>query len=111
MTRFKDFGSGNSGQDIEPIKFKLHGEEFECIPEIQGSVLLTIVGNTGEDNPSASASMITDFFAQVLVDDSAKRFYELINSKDRIVSIETLGEITGWVIEEYTNRPEKQPED
>jgi hypothetical protein len=110
MTKFRDFGSGPSSENLEPISFKLHNEEFFCIPEIQGAVLLEIVGSTSDDNPAKSASMITEFFGKVLTDESYERFDKLITSKDRIVRIETLGEITGWIIEEYSNRPEKQPE-
>lgn len=101
---------GTNSPDAEPISFKLHGEEFYCLPEIQGSVLLKMVGSTSDDNPARSASMITEFFDHVLTDESTVRFNELIESKDRTVSIQTLGEITGWIIEEYSDRPEEQPE-
>lgn len=109
MAKFRDFGSGASTQAPEDISFKLHEEEFTCLPEIQGAVLLDMVGADGE-NAARSAGAITEFFGKVLDDDSAKRFEDLVKSKDRFVSIETLGEIVGWIIEEYTNRPEKQPE-
>jgi hypothetical protein len=110
MTKFRDFGTGTSSPESEPISFKLHGEEFYCVPEIQGSVLLRMVGSTSDENPARSAAMITEFFEHVLTDESVVRFNELIESKDRTVSIQTLGEITGWVIEEYSDRPEAQPE-
>lgn len=110
MTKSRDFGSGPDTSNLERITFKLHGEEFHCIPAIQGNVLLSIVGSTSDDNPAKSASMITEFFSKVLEDESYARFDSLVNSKDRIVSIETLGEITGWVIEQFSNRPEEQPE-
>lgn len=109
MTRFKDFGSGGDNPDVEPIEFQLHGEKFECRPQIQGSVLLGIVGSTADGNPAASAAVIVDFFSKVLVPESNERFQALINSEDKIVTVETLGEITGWIIEEYSNRPERQP--
>jgi len=109
MTKHRDFGSGASTQAPEEITFTLHGEDFTCLPEIQGAVLLDMVGADGE-NAARSAGAITEFFGKVLEDDSATRFKALVNSKDRFVSIETLGEIVGWIIEEYTNRPEKQPE-
>jgi len=34
----------------------------------------------------------------------------LLHDKDKIVDVETLGEITGWLIEQYTNRPTQRPE-
>lgn len=83
------------------------------MPEIQGAVLLGLVGDTSgsEEDAGKTAGVILGFFKKVLTDESYARFYALINSKDKIVKVETLGEITGWLVEEYTNRPEKQPED
>jgi hypothetical protein len=45
-----------------------------------------------------------------LVDESYKRFSKLIRDKDRIVDASTLGEIVGWVVSQYGDRPESQPE-
>lgn len=109
MTKFKDFGSGPSNTDFETIEFKIYDESFTCMPQVQGAVLLGIVGSSGDDTGVRSATMITEFFQKVLTDESWARFDALINSKDKFVSIETLGEITGWIIQEYTDRPEKQP--
>jgi hypothetical protein len=110
MSRFKDFGSGNP-EDKAPLSFKIHGEEFNCVKEIQGKVLLDLVSKAGnQDDPSAAAEMIDGFFRTVLQDESMERFDALLKSKDRIVSVETLAEITGWLVEEYTSRPEEQPE-
>ena len=33
--RFKDFGAGSAVTDT-PVSFKLHGEDFECYPALQG---------------------------------------------------------------------------
>ncbi len=54
--------------------------------------------------------MITDFFNYVLTDESYVRFDALLESKDRIVPVEALGEIVGWITEQLTARPEAQPE-
>lgn len=103
--RFKDFGKG-SDVETEPLSFKLHDEEFSCVTQIQGSVLLGLAETSQSGDNASSAAVILDFFEKVLLDESYVRFEALINSKDRIVTVETLGEITGWLLEEYTNRPE-----
>jgi hypothetical protein len=111
MGRFKDFGAGTSTGTKDPLSFKLHGEEFHCVPEVQGKVLLDLVAKSGsEDDPVAAAEVITFFFKTVLHDDSYEKFEALLSSKDKIVSMETLAEITTWLVEEYTGRPEEQPE-
>jgi hypothetical protein len=109
MSRFKDFGSGDSA-NAEPIVFKLYGEEFTCIPSIQGKVLLEIVSDSASDDVVKSSAVTLRFFRSVLNHDSMVRFDALLDSKDTVVSLETLTDISAWLIEEYTSRPEAQPE-
>ena len=54
--------------------------------------------------------IVTKFFEFVLKPESLKRFNALVSDPERIVSVETLAEITAWLVEEYTNRPNQQPE-
>jgi hypothetical protein len=107
--RFKDFGSGGA-VDKTPLSFKIHDEEFQCRPTIQGKTLLSIVANsTGEDGAGVAKS-ITEFFKACLVEESYVRFNALLENPDKIVTVETLGEITAWLVEEYSSRPTQQPE-
>lgn len=109
MAKFKDFGAP-SVEGSEPITFKLHDEEFHCVKALPGKVLLDMVARSSSENTADQASMINDFFTHVLVDESYERFNSLIVDKERIVSAETLGEITGWLVEQYGDRPNPQPE-
>lgn len=111
MTRFKDFGSGPDLSKIEPPTFALHGETFTAVPVIQGKVLIDLIRDAQSEDAATSAEISDKFFAKVLTDESYERFTTLINSKDKIVQVETLGEIVGWLVEEYSNRPEEPRED
>lgn len=108
MVRFKDFGSGTT--DVEPITFKLHGEEFTCFPQVPGKFLLDLAKKSSSDDPGENSEIVTGFFSQVLEDESYVRFQALLDDKHRVVTMETLGEIVTWLMEEYSGRPEKQPE-
>ena len=110
MSKFKDFGSGPDLSTLEEITFQLHGETFTCVKAVQGKVLLSLVKNSASDDPAAAAAVVDDFFSKILTDESLTRFNALILDKEKIVSVETLGAITGWVVEQLTNRPEAQPE-
>lgn len=110
MSRFKDFGSGGE-VNTEPINFKLHGEEFTAIPTIQGKVLMDLVSKSQSEDSIEAMGTITKFFDSVLVDESIERFNALLEDKERIVTMETLGEIIGWLVEEYSGRPNQQPEE
>lgn len=108
-TRFKDFGTGTP-VDEQPLSFALHGETFNCRPALQGKFLLDLVAQSNDDDPAAAAELVNKFFANVLDPESFERFESLVQDPDRIVSVETLGEITGWLVSEYTDRPTQQPE-
>ena len=107
--RFKDFGSGSS-ESSEPLVFKLYDEEFECYPQVQGKLLLDLVADSSSEDPARQSAIVTKFFEYVLKPESAERFQALVQDPERIVSVDTLAEITGWLVEEYTNRPNPQPE-
>lgn len=110
MTRFKDFGAA-ADVEREPISFALYGETFDCYPALQGKFLLDMVATSGNtDDPAAAAEVINKFFAKVLKPDSLERFTALIEDPERIVSVETLGEITGWLVEVYAARPTEEPQ-
>jgi hypothetical protein len=110
MARFKDFGAG-SDKPTEGISFKIHGEEFTCRTALQGKVLLNLVAKSGDtENPGAAAEVINDFFETVLVPESYERFDTLATDPDKIVDVETLSEIVGWLVEQYAERPTSRPE-
>lgn len=110
MSKFKDFGTPKS-EVVDPISFKLYDEEFHCMPSVQGRVLLSMVSDSQSTDPSVIAGITDKFFGYVLTDESLERFNKLTTDKDKIVSVETLGEIVGWLVEQYSDRPEEQPED
>lgn len=107
MSRFKDFGDG--GEVVhEPLSFQLYGEEFHCRPALQGKVLLDMAANSDEEAGNAG-KVINDFFSQALLPESFDRFNVLINDPEKIVTVETMGEIVGWLVQEYSNRPTEEP--
>lgn len=108
-SRFKDFGSGGE-QNTEPISFKLYGEDFECVKNLQGSALLNLVAKAGSGSPTDAADTVKDIFSKALLPESYERFLKLIDNPEKIVTVETLGEITAWLVEQYSGRPTQGPE-
>jgi hypothetical protein len=108
-TRFRDFGTPTS-EGLEPIVFKIYGREFTCVPEIQGKFILELVAASSSEDSATSANAIIKFISTVLTADSLVGFDELLESKDTIVSVEVLADISGWLMEQYSDRPNQQPE-
>jgi hypothetical protein len=109
-TKFKDFG-GEELQDFPEVKFKLYGEEFICKKAVPGKILLEVAGSVDEENPSSADRVISNFFSVALEEESFARFKKLIIDSERIVTVETLGEIVGWLVEQYSARPTKESSD
>lgn len=110
MARFKDFGSPAANK-AEPLTFRLYDEEFFAVANIQGKTLMNLVKNASVDDPAESAEMLIGFFEKVLLPESLVRFNALTEGQDKIVPVETLAEIVGWLVEEYSGRPEERRED
>lgn len=108
--RFKDFGAGSS-VNTEPLSFKLYNEEFECYPAMPGKVLLDFISRSNSSDNAAMATIISDFFEKILKPESFERFSTLLDDPNRVVTVESLGEITAWLLEEYAARPTEQPEE
>lgn len=110
MTKFRDFGSGPDLSNVEPVTFAIHGETFECKKAVPGKLLLNLVAKARSVDPAEAAGTIDEFFSKVLESDSYERFNNLLEDPERIVTVEQLGDITGWVVEQFSERPEEQPE-
>jgi len=108
-TRFKDFGSGGNSNK-EPISFKLHEQEFLCYPALQGKVLLDMASMSGSQDPAATAKVMYEFFKKAMHEESYAKFLALLEDPNTIVTVETLGEIAGWLTEQYSGRPQLGPE-
>ena len=107
--RFKDFGSG-SGETFTPLSFSLYGETFNCVTALQGKFILNLISESRDDDPTAAAVVVQKFFDTVLIPESLERFNILVSDPEKIVTVETLSEITGWLVGEYTNRPTQPSE-
>ena len=108
--RFKDFGSG--GENIStPLSFKIHGEEFHCYPNIQGKVMLDMVSQSMKEDSSMAVEVINTFFDNTLQPESKQKFDALVKDPERIVTVDTLGEIVTWLVEQYSSRPTQGSED
>lgn len=110
MSKFKDFGDAGAGKDRESVSFKLHGEEFHTLNMIPGAVFIRIMGSSKDLTVASAAEATDEFFKGVLTEESYGRFAKLLASKDKVVEYETLSEISVWLMEQLTDRPEEQPE-
>lgn len=89
----------------EPVGFRLCGEEFRCVlPEAPAWARAKLTNGR-----YVTADSLIDFIIGCLVPGLEPRFLELLQNKDLIVPISTLGDIADDIVEQYTNRPFRSP--
>jgi hypothetical protein len=86
------------------IGFVLGETEYVCKPDIQGAVILDFIA-AAENGGGGAAAKLLPFFDKVLSPDDLDKFHTQIDSPDEIIEIETLSDIVGHLIEQYTERP------
>jgi hypothetical protein len=106
-SRYKDFGKTQALDEYDPLGFKLNEEEFSCRPALAGAALLDFVRRADSESGSVAAEAIIQFLEDSLEEPDKDRFVTMIRDPEIIVEVETLGEIAGWLIEQYTTRPTK----
>ena len=99
----KDFGSPEV--PTKKVDFKLFEQKFECKPAVQGTTLLEYSVKFGSTDDAVVNQAFLDFFKTALTEESYKDMKALWDDDEKIVPIETLGDIMGYLIEEYTDRP------
>lgn len=103
-TRHRTFTAAPVSSDEAP-SFDLFDETFYGRPAIQGAAILEFVSAADDTNGGSAAKQILAFYKKALTEESHTRFVALIEDPDRVVDLETLTEIVGWLVEEYTSRP------
>jgi hypothetical protein len=108
--KFKSFGSPiTPGEEV--IEFEIYGYTFRCKPGIQGRKLLEFILETESETTGASAAAMIQFLDSSIVDEQRDTFQAVTESDETIIPMDTLSDITAWLIELYSgNSQEKQPE-
>jgi hypothetical protein len=107
--RSKDFGSPVVSD--EPVTFTVYDSVFKCVPALQGRSLIKFIQMADNDDAGSSAASLLEFLDNVLVPADKERFKAMCTSATHVVPLETLSEITTWLVEQYTGRPTQPSSD
>lgn len=103
--RHKSFGTKKkTSVEESDLSFDLGEQTYKCYAEVQGAVILDFVA-AADEGGSAAAARIIPFFDHALPPEELVRFREQLKSPDEIIEMETLSEVVGYLIGEYTSRP------
>lgn len=106
--KIKSFGTPKEGDTTavaEPIVFELAGEEFEAYGDVSGAVQLDFIKDYGSENGADTAKAILEYLKNSMDAENYKRFQVLIRDPKKLIKMETLSEIVGYLMEERSSRP------
>lgn len=113
MDRYRDFDAALAEQG-DPLRFRLGGVEFTCLPEIPAGPMLKLARHADQIDADA-LRLFGEFLAAIIVPEQREDFDRAL---DR-VGLGTLLELIQWVVEEAIGRPlpnassseQEQPQD
>ena len=118
-TRFRRFDVAVGPERPEPsfevaYRVRTTGEPetqvFRCLPDMPGGALADLVIASSQAlgvRVESAVGLIRD----ALVPEDEARWDDLIRSKDRIVTADTIADISEWLVEEYLGAPFVSPSD
>lgn len=106
----RDFDSEIDRTEKEPIWFKLMGKRWECAEDVNGKRLLDNVAMLDGDTVADQRDGVIAIFRDCVEESQSEEFFDLLDDPDTIVPMGKLVEISGWLAEQYADRPTKQRE-
>jgi hypothetical protein len=110
----------------EPVQFKLFKRTWECVDDVNGKRLLDLAALLDGDSVREQRDAVLQVFTEVL--DSTERetgatlddgepettsdideFMEILDDPKTKIPLGVLVEVTGYLVEQYTDRPTGQP--
>jgi hypothetical protein len=97
----------------EAITFSLESPDgartvtFRCKPNVPGSKFLEYMSRAeSEQDFGAMAKAVRDIIDTALTEESAKDFWDFVDTPENGISLEILSEISGWLAQSFSgNRP------
>lgn len=110
----------------EPVQFKLFKRTWECVDDVNGKRLLDLAAMLDGDSVKEQRDAVLQVFTEVL--DSTERetgarteddepettsdideFMEILDDPKTRIPLGVLVEVTGYLVEQYTDRPTGRP--
>lgn len=91
------------------VEFEIDGTSFQCRAFIPGSVLMEHTSKLAHPNESIAARELLEIWKSLMEPDEYRRFRDYIDSPERMVDLNLLGEILAWAVEELGGRPTQRP--
>lgn len=93
----------------KPKSFDLDDETFVCKPSMRGWTYLDYSARVASADASDQVRAILEFFTEVMETEEFDRFYEFVNSPDRLVEAAQLIKICTDLIGAYGGRRPTKP--
>jgi len=96
MMKTKKFSVGKLG---EPVKFSVDDDEYEAVPanRLPAAIIAKYFEKLNESRIFDAHDIL---FKAVLTEESAKRFFERLESTENPITVNVMGDIAAWLLGE-----------
>lgn len=91
----------------EPVEFDISPDSFTALKpgEVPANVLIKY---SEQVQAGKLYEAHQDFFERVLIGESAKVFKDRLDSSETPITLNTMIEVAGWLVEQYSSTPKVQ---
>lgn len=107
--RRRSFNTFSEAGSDDILVLEINDQAFKCKSRIPGMVLMRWVSKIDMDDPATAGEAIEVLLRQAIAPDDWDRFDAYVTDARNNVDLKTLGEIIGWLTEQYTGTPTQQP--
>jgi hypothetical protein len=95
---------------LEPKRFRINDDVFECSPELPLNVMaraanIRLDPQSVRENPEHALDPIVAFFDEIFIGDSSERFKARLTDRERPIGLRHITHIIPWLLEVYGLRP------
>lgn len=105
MARTKSF-STHTGTPAEPVELVINDKTFHCQETMPGQTMLDFLAGTSSEDPASMAGAVEKIFEEAIVPEEYEEWSTYIRARENNVSLDKLSEMAGWLVEEYSGRPQ-----
>ena len=109
--RRKKFSTYTDKGSDDVVILDINDREFKCKSRIPGIVLMRWVSKLDMEDPAAAAGAVEELLRAAIAPDDQDDFFEYVEDPANNVDLQTLSQMAGWLVEQFTGNPTQQSSD
>lgn len=109
VTRNFDREIENETVEREDVNFRLFGTQWDCREQVNGKLLMDQAASLDGDSLVDQRDGVIGILKMTVLPDQIDDLLAELDDPDKVIQLQKLVEIVGWLVEQYVDRPTEQP--